>query len=321
MSEAEEKDARQHEFAPSLEAIPTGSLRLDLALGAGGISCGQFVEISGAESSGKTTLCQHIIAEAQQMGRLCAWIDTDHSFNPAYAARCGVDLKRLLFASPPDAEQAFGILETLIGTEPGIVAVLDSVDALITRGELNLPLGMTYPLEVSNDNSEKMLSLILRKLTPVVNKSQAVVLFTNRAQQQKSEAYHQLSTHLTRLALKLHAGLRLRLQEAGLILQNGIITGQRVHVKILKNKKIPSPHSVEFDIIYSQGINYSGEVFDLGLQAGLIHQQGEVFTFQSMDLGTGRKQAIESLERQALVKPMEQVIRRKLLRTSSFGET
>ncbi|OGO39403.1 MAG: hypothetical protein A2W35_13270 [Chloroflexi bacterium RBG_16_57_11] len=319
MSQAEEKKNPEYEFTPRLAAIPTGSLGLDLALGAGGISCGQFVEISGTESSGKTTLCQHIVAHAQRMERLCAWIDTDHSFNPVYAMSCGVALQHLLFTSPPDAEQAFDTLEALIGTQSGIVVVLDSVDALTSRDELGLPLGIN-PSAVAGSNIDKLLSLLLRKLTPVVNRSQAVVLFTNRSQQHRSEAYHQLSAHLSRLALKLHAGLRLRLQATGHLLENGVITGQRVQVKILRNQNVAPPLRVEFDIIYNQGINYSGEVFDLGLQAGLIHQQGEAFTLQGLNLGIGRTQAIETLERQALIRPMEQGIRQKLLRTPLSGE-
>ena len=320
MSKAEEKDNPEDKFAHRLAAIPTGSLRLDLGLGEGGISCGQFVEISGAESSGKTTLCQHIVAEAQQMGRQCAWIDTDHSFNPIYAAQCGVALERLVFSGPPDAEQAFDTLETLIGTGAGIIVVLDSVDALTSQAEFSLPLGVAASSGISG-NSEKLLSLMLRKLAPLVKKSQAIVLFTNRAQQQRSDAYHQLSSHLSRLALKLHASLRLRLQETGHIFENGVITGQRVQVNILKNPNIPSPLRIEFDIIYDQGINHSGEVFDLGLQTGLIQQQGKAFIFRRLDLGIGRNQAIETLERQALIQPLEQDIRQKLLRTSFSGET
>jgi recombination protein RecA len=320
MSEAEALDPREKELDPRLAAIPTGSLRLDLALGAGGISCGQFVEISGAESSGKTTLCQHIVANAQQMKRSCAWIDADHSFNPVYAARCGVALPDLLFTSPPDAEQALDTLETLIGTQAGMIVVLDSVDALTPRDEISRPLGITPTLRASNNEGEKLLSLILRRLAVVVDRSQSIVLFTSRAQQQRSEAYHQLSTHLARLALKLHAGLRLGLHKTGLISENGVIIGQQVQVKIVKNKNIPSPLRVEFDIIYDQGINHSGEVFDLGLQAGFIHQQGENFSFRSLDLGIGRQQAIETLERQALIQPIEQAIRQKLLRELLSGE-
>jgi recombination protein RecA len=320
MNEAEEIDPREKDFSPRLAAIPTGSLRLDLALGAGGISCGQFVEISGSESSGKTTLCQHIVAEAQQMNRLCAWIDADHSFNPVYAARCGVALSELVFTGPPDAEQALDTLETLIRTEAGMIVVLDSVNGLTTREEFSLPLGITLPSRESDNEGEKLLSLVLRRLATVVDRSQAIVLFTNRSQLQRSEAYHQLSTHLTRLALKLHAGLRLELHKTGLISENRIIIGQQVQVKIVKNRNISSPLRVEFDIIYDQGINHSGEVFDLGLQSGFIHQQGENFSFRGLDLGIGRQPAIETLERQALIQPVEQAIRQKLLRELLSGE-
>jgi len=154
-----------------------------------------------------------------------------------------------------------------------------------------------------------------------MQKNQATLFFTRRTQVQSSEAYHQLSTHLARLALKLHAGLRLRLEQVGLIQQNGQIIGQKLQVKILKMKNIASPQPVEFDIIYDQGINHSGEVFDLGLQLGLIQRNGEVYTFQSWGLGIERGQAIETLESRALIEPMEQVIRQKLLRKSFLAET
>jgi recombination protein RecA len=313
MNQDEEEAYPVHELLPSLPVIPTGSLRLDLAIRTGGIPGGQFVEISGAPTSGKTTLCQHIVAQAQQMNRPCAWIDIDQSFNPAYAARCGVILSELIYSNPADAEQAFDILETLTSTPAGMLVVLDSVGALTTRDELSLPLGIK-PAPESESLLESRLSLMLRKLGPKINKSQAIVLLTNRARQQRSEAYHQLSTHISRLALRLHAGLRLQLSETGLIRERGAITGQRVQVKILKCKNMPSPLQVEFDIIYNQGINHSGEIFDTAIQAGIIHQEEKSFTFQKVDLGIGRKQAIETLERLSLIQPVEQIIRQKLLR-------
>ncbi len=169
--------------------------------------------------------------------------------------------------------------------------------------------------------ANKLLSLALRRLSATIHKNQATILFTSRAQTQRSEAYHQLSTDMARLALRFQAGLRLRLQEIGPIQQNGHMAGQRTQARILKNKNIASPHPVEFDIIYDQGINHSGEVFDLGLQLGLIRKRGEDYTFQDLGLGTGRQQAIETLERRALIQPMEQVIRHQLLRNTFLAET
>jgi recombination protein RecA len=322
MSEPEENKTPDREPIQKLPPIPSGSLRLDIALGEGGIPCGQFVEISGDESSGKTTLCQHIIAEAQRMGRLCAWIDADHTFNPGYARRCGVELEELYIAGPAHAEQALDILEVLGGRTAGSVVVLDSVDALTPRGEFDLPLGrMPLRSTGSEESREELLSLALRRLSPLMVKNQTTIVLTGRAQTRGSEAYHQLSTHLSRLALKLHAGLRIRLQVVDLIRRDERVIGQRLQAKILKNNNISPTHPVEFDIIYDQGINHHGEVFDLGLQLGLIRKQGEEYTFRSLSLGTERRQAIETLERRALIEPMEQVVRQKLLRRLFLAET
>lgn len=319
MQDSKDEEKVEREPAEKPAAIPSGSLRLDVALGEGGIAPGQFVEISGSESSGKTTLCQHIIAAAQRMGRLCAWIDADHTFNPAYARRCGVMLEGLYYASPAHVEQALEYLEAF--SAAGGVVVLDSIAALPARSEFDLPLRMASSASYDRqDASDHLLSLTLRRLSPVILRNEATILFTNRVQTQSSQAYHQLSTHLARLALKLHAGLRLRLLEVGLIIENERIIGQKVKVKILKGKNV-SPYPVEFDIIYDQGIHKSGEVFDLGLELGFIRQQGEGYTFQNWDLGSERRQAIKTLESQAFIQPMEQAIRQKLLRRSFLAET
>jgi recombination protein RecA len=305
-----------------LPAIPSGSLQLDIALGEGGLACGQFVEISGAEASGKTTLCQHIIAQAQLMARPCAWIDVDGTFNPGYARRCGVALEALHYASPAYAEQALDMLEAIGGNVGGSVLVLDSIEALVPRAMLDLPLGLAALRQPeAGDPGQRLLSLALRRLSAKIHKNQATLLFTSRGQRQRSEAYHQLSTDIERLALRLQAGLRLRLQKAGPVQRGGHRVGQRIQARILKSQNIASPHLVEFDIIYDQGINHSGEVFDLGLQSGLILKQEAGYIFQGLSLGTGRQQAIETLERKALIRPMEQVIRHQLLRSSFLAET
>jgi recombination protein RecA len=203
----------------------------------------------------------------------------------------------------------------------GSVVVLDSVDSLTPQGEFDLPLGLT-PLQLNGtpESGEKLLSLALRRLSPVIKKTQATILFTSQAQTNSSQAYHQLSTNLARLALKLHAGLRLKLQVVQHIQRGEHVVGQQVQAKISKSKNIVPLHPVEFDIIYDQGIDHRGEVFDLGLQLGLIHEQEEGYTFQSLSLGIGRKQAIETLERQDLIGPIEQVVRQKLLGRSVLAE-
>jgi recombination protein RecA len=305
-----------------LPAIPSGSLQLDIALGEGGIACGQFIEISGAEASGKTTLCQHIVGQAQQMGRPCVWIDVDGTFNPGYARRCGVVLEELYYASPADAEQALDMLVVIGGAMGGSVVVLDSIDALVSHELRDLPLGLAaLQRPEADDPSQRLLSLALRRLSATIHKNQATLLFTSLGQRWRSEAYHRLANDIERLALRLQAGLRLRLQETSPIRRDGRRVGQRTQARILKNKNIAPHQPVEFDIIYDQGINHSGEVFDLGLQSGLIRKQGGDYTFQGLRLGTGRQQAIETLERRALIRPMEQVIRHQLLRSSFLAET
>lgn len=321
MSEWESNDLPAHLPLQALPPVPSGSLQLDIALGGEGIAVGQFVEISGDISTGKTTLCQHIVAQAQRLGRACAWIDADYSFNPRYAERCGVDLSRLYYSSPSSAEQACGILEAIGGTVEGAIVVLDSVNALVSRDEFDLPVGFMTPANPDQQTSEKILSLTLSRLAPKILKSQAIILFTGQPQRQISEAYHQLSSNLARLALKLRASLRLKLHQVGLIWQNETVIGQRVRAAMLKNKNIASHHFVEFDIIYDQGIDHSGEVFDLALQLDLIHPRGEEYVFQGLQLGGGRQRAIASLESQSMIQPIEQVIRRKLLRTLSDVET
>jgi recombination protein RecA len=217
----------------------------------------------------------------------------------------------MLYASPPCAEHALGILETISGMD-GSVVVLDSVDSLTPQGEFDLPLGLT-PLRLNGtpESGEKLLSLALRRLSPVIKKTQATILFTSQAQ---------TNSNLARLALKLHAGLRLKLQVVQHIQRGEHVVGQQVQAKISKSKNIVPLHPVEFDIIYDQGIDHRGEVFDLGLQLGLIHEQEEGYTFQSLSLGIWRKQAIETLERQDLIGPIEQVVRQKLLGRSVLAE-
>lgn len=321
MSEAERNLTPEDRPPEKPAAIPSGSLRLDMALGEGGIACGQFVDICGDESSGKSTLCQHIVAEAQRMGKLCAWIDADHTFNPNYARRCGVDLEQMLYASPPCAEHALDLLEAIGGSPGGSVVVLDSVDSLIPRSEFDLPLGLiSQRWANAPDTGEKLLSLALRRLSPLLKKTQATILFTSQAQTTSSQAYHQLSTHLSRLALKLHAGLRLKLHVVKPIRQGERVIGQQVQAKISRSKNIVPAQPVEFDIIYDQGIDHRGEVFDLGLQWGLIHKQAEGYTFRGLFLGMRRRQAIETLERRALIEPIEQVVRQKLLGRSVLAE-
>ncbi|MBN1146514.1 MAG: DNA recombination/repair protein RecA [Anaerolineales bacterium] len=293
---------------PAWETIPSGSLRLDAALGIGGLARGQFVEISGGESSGKTTLCQHIIAEAQKLGGLCAFIDADHSLDPAYAASCGVDPEKLYLAEPQHAEQALDILETLAQAGEMAVIVLDSLTALTPRRELQISLG-----KGAADRSQELLARSLRRLSAVIRRKRAVLIFTSRVEQNISAAYHDLSANPDRLALKLHAGQRLALETVDFIRENGEISGIQVQVRVIKNKFAPSLHTIKLDIMYNNGIRKAGEIFDLGLQSGVLENLEGACVFQGTQLGAGRESVIHHLlQNPRLSANIEQVIRQRM---------
>lgn len=293
----------------SIRAIPTGSLRLDIALGTGGIARGQFVEITGPESSGKTTLCQHILAEAQKLGYLCAYIDTDHALDPAYAERCGVKPDQLYISEPEHAEQALSIIETLIHSGEIAVAVLDSVSTLIPQDEYHSALG-----EGSASSSEGYLSRTLRRLSNVIRRTKTTIIFTNQAQRRVSAVYHDLAENPARLALKLHSGLRLNLRPAHFIQMSGEISGIQVQVQVIKNKFAPCFHTTSFEIMYNNGILKSGEIIDLGTQLNIVNQQGSNYSFRGLHLGTGREDAINHLKQNpSISEEIERIVRQKML--------
>ncbi len=298
---------RPASFTPGIETIPSGSLWLDIALGSGGLPSGEIIEISGPESSGKTTLCLHAIAEAQRLNRLCAFIDVDHSLETTYAARCGVDIDQLYIVQPHSAEQALTILEILAGSGMGLV-VLDSVEALSPEEEFHLPLG-----SASGVSSSKLLSLALRNITPQISRQGATVILTCYPQSRISAAYHHLSAHLDRLALKLHAGLRIGLETGGLIERDDVVVGQHTRAHIIKSRIAPRFLKIGFDIMYNHGIIKAGEIFDLGIQLGIIQRLQDVYFFQNWKLGTGREQAVARLQHTTLGQAVEQVIRQTLI--------
>jgi recombination protein RecA len=291
------------------QVIPTGSLRLDIALGIGGIPRGHVVEIYGPDSSGKTTLCQHILAQAQKSGGSCAFIDADHSLDPVYAQHCGVDVNQLLIAEPANTEQALEIIETLAHTGALALIILDSFSALPSSAELHTRLG-----ETTADTRQDSLSLTLQKLSPVLCRTHTTLLFTNRAGDTKGRIYHDLAAHPSRLALNLRAAQRLELCPLRLIREKNIVIGSHIQVKITKNSFAPCFQSIELDIIYGTGIQQAGEVFDLATELKLLDRQGPVYFFGDLRLGTGRDSVVHFLEQnQAVSAEIEQVIRQKLL--------
>ena len=291
------------------EVISTGSLRLDIALGIGGAPRGHIIEISGPASSGKTTLCQHIIAEAQKSGGICAYIDADHSLDPRYAARCGVDVDRLYISEPEYAEQALQMAEILARSGALAVLAVDSVSALVPQSEIAGDSG-----ESAAGLEDRLISQALRNLSTTGRKTNTAVILTTRTNLRKPPVYHNLADNPARLALKLYASLRLSLQPVRLIRENGQITGNQVQIEVLKNKFATLFHTIELDIMYNEGISKSGELLDLGTQLLIISRLGSAYYYRGLPLGEGRETALCYLRQHAsLSTKIERVIRQKLL--------
>ncbi len=287
--------------------IPTGSLRLDLALGTGGLPRGRFIEIFGPDASGKTTLCQHIIAEAQKMGESCAFIDVDHGMDSRYALRCGVDPDHLHYSEPMHAEQALDIVTTLARTDALAVIVIDSVSTLIPANDLQLDWSTT-----SRRYTDTLLSAAMRNLNGIIRKNNTTIVFTRLAGSSKSAVYHRLAKNPARLALKLHSAIRLELRPLSQLCENRKVIGNRVQVRIQKNTFQPCSRSIELDIMYNDGIVNIGEVLVLGLKYNLIKQRGSNYTFRNTLLGTGKEQARRFLAFNPTVRnQIEQSIRQR----------
>jgi len=296
-------------FPPVRETIPSGSLWLDIALGTGGLPAGEFTEIGGPESSGKTTLCLQAIAGAQNLNKACAFIDADHTLDASYAARCGVNIDSLYVVEPNSAEQALATLEILVNSGGISLIVLDSVETLVPEEEFYLPLGSVPVCE-----SSKLLSQTLRNIALQVSRQRVTILLTNRPQYGGiSAAYHQLTSHLDRLALKLHASLSIGLQTTGLIWREKTVIGQHTQARIIKSRIAPHFHKIGFDIMDNHGIIKNGEIFDLGIQLGIIQRHQSRYLFHNYELGAGREQAILQLQCTAAGQAIEQVIRQTLI--------
>jgi len=291
--------------------IPTGSLWLDLSLGNGGLPRGKFVEIYGPATSGKSTLCQSIISEAQQLGLDCAYIDVDHTFDIAYAQRCGVNPETLYFSDPENAEQALDITHTLATSGAVSLIVVDSVSALITSAELKTPMG-----EITADTSQELLSATLRRLSATIRNNATTIIFTNQVNPTGGAIYHKLATNTARLALKLQSTIRLELAPAEPIPEENGEHTWLMRIKIVKNSPSPCLQSLELDIMYNDGIVKTGEIFDLGVQANIItvkvDQQGPTIRYKDTHLGANRREVQHFLELNPKVsKQIEWAIRHK----------
>ncbi len=269
-----------------VEVIPTGSLALDIALGVGGLPRGRVVEVYGPESSGKTTLCQHVIAEAQKQGGICAFVDMEHALDPTYAARCGVIVDNLYVSQPDTGEQALEIAEALIRSATMDVVVIDSVAALVPRAEIEGEMG-----DAHIGLQARLMSQALRKLSGVIKQTNTVVIFTNQLRMKIGVMFGSPETTSGGNALKFYASVRLDIRRIQALKSGGEVVGNRTRVKVKKNKVAPPFTEAEFDIMYDQGISKEGDVLDLGLAYGLIEKRGSFYRYGDTLLGQGRENA------------------------------
>ncbi|WP_407051895.1 recombinase RecA [Methyloraptor flagellatus] len=274
-----------------VETVPTGSLGLDIALGIGGLPRGRIVEIYGPESSGKTTLALHCVAEAQKKGGVCAFVDAEHALDPIYARKLGVNLDDLLISQPDAGEQALEISDTLVRSGAVDVLVIDSVAALTPKAELEGEMGDSLP-----GLQARLMSQALRKLTASISKSRTMVIFINQIRQKIGVMFGNPETTTGGNALKFYASVRLDIRRIGAIKDKDEITGNQTRVKVVKNKLAPPFKEVEFDIMYGEGISKVGELIDLGVKAGVVEKAGSWFSFESQRIGQGRENAKQFLK-------------------------
>ena len=280
----------KNQKAVEIETIPTGSLGLDIALGVGGLPRGRVIEIYGPESSGKTTLTLHVIAEAQKRGGVCAFVDAEHALDPVYARKLGVNLEDLLISQPDTGEQALEITDTLVRSGAVDVLVIDSVAALTPRAEIEGEMGDVQP-----GLQARLMSQALRKLTASISRSNTMVIFINQIRMKIGVMYGSPETTTGGNALKFYASVRLDIRRIGAIKDREEVTGNQTRVKVVKNKVAPPFKQVEFDIMYGEGISKVGELVDLGVKAGVVDKAGAWFSYDSQRLGQGRENAKQFL--------------------------
>ncbi len=273
-----------------IDVIPTGSLSLDIALGIGGVPRGRVIEIYGPESSGKTTICQHIVAEAQKMGGLAAFIDMEHALDPAYAAKCGVDVDNLYIAQPDTGEQALEIADALIRSGTMDIVVIDSVAALVPRAEIEGDMGDAHMGLMA-----RLMSQALRKLSGAIKQSNTAVIFTNQLREKIGVMFGNPETTTGGKALKFYASVRLDVRRIQAIKSSGEVIGSRTRVRVKKNKVAPPFGEAEFDIMYDVGISKVGDLIDLGVEHGILDKRGSYYRYNDELIGQGRENAKQFL--------------------------
>ena len=295
----------KNEQVVEIDTVPTGSLGLDIALGIGGLPRGRIIEIYGPESSGKTTLALHTVAEMQKKGGICGFIDAEHALDPVYARKLGVDLENLLISQPDTGEQGLEICDTLVRSGAIDIIVIDSVAALTPRAEIEGEMGDSLP-----GLQARLMSQALRKLTASISKSNCMVIFINQIRMKIGVMFGSPETTTGGNALKFYASVRLDIRRIGAIKEREEVVGNQTRVKVVKNKMAPPFKQVEFDIMYGEGISKVGELVDLGVKAGIVEKSGAWFSYNSQRLGQGRENAKITLrENPAMAKEIEQLLR------------
>jgi len=298
----------------SVDVIPTGALSLDLALGVGGIPKGRITEIYGPESSGKTTVCQHIVAEAQKMESTCAFIDMEHALDPAYAARCGVNLETLLISQPDTGEQALEITEALVRSGAVDVIVIDSVAALVPRAEIEGDMGDS-PMGMQ----ARLMSQALRKLSGAIKQTNTAVIFTNQLRQKIGVVFGNPETTTGGMALKFYASVRLDVRRIQSIKLASEIIGSRTRVRVVKNKVAPPFRTAEFDIMYNEGISKAGDLLDLATELNIVDKRGSFYSYGDIRLGQGRENSKDFIRQNPdLAQEIEFAIRQQAVNSDMF---
>ncbi len=297
----------------AVDAIPTGSLSLDIALGVGGIPRARITEIYGPESSGKTTICQHLVAEAQKLGGTAAFIDMEHALDPVYAAKCGVNVDELLISQPDTGEQALEITETLVRSGAVDIVVVDSVAALVPRSEIEGDMG-----DPTMGTQARLMSQAMRKLSGAINQTGTAVVFTNQLRQKIGVMFGNPETTTGGNALKFYASVRLDVRRIQSIKVGAEIIGNRTRVRVVKNKVAAPFRTAEFDIMYNEGISRIGDILDLGAELDIIEKRGSWYSYGDLRLGQGRENTKEYLQQNPeLAAEVEKTVREQALTAGS----